>query len=46
LAGSPPGFVGYEEGGQLTNRVLANPYSILLFDEISKAHPKVLDKFL
>ncbi len=46
LAGSPPGFVGYEEGGQLTNRVLANPYSILLFDEIEKAHPKVLDKFL
>ncbi len=46
LAGSPPGFVGYEEGGQLTNRVLERPYSILLFDEIEKAHPKVLDKFL
>ncbi|NET48921.1 MAG: ATP-dependent Clp protease ATP-binding subunit, partial [Merismopedia sp. SIO2A8] len=46
LAGAPPGFVGYEEGGQLTNRVLERPYSILLFDEIEKAHPKVLDKFL
>ena len=46
LVGSPPGFVGYEEGGQLTNRVLERPYSILLFDEIEKAHPKVLDKFL
>lgn len=46
LAGAPPGFVGYEEGGQLTNRVLTKPHSILLFDEIEKAHPKVLDKFL
>jgi len=46
LVGAPPGFVGYEEGGQLTNRVLAQPYSILLFDEIEKAHPRVLDKFL
>lgn len=46
LAGAPPGFVGYEEGGQLTNRVIENPHSILLFDEIEKAHPKVLDKFL
>lgn len=46
LAGAPPGFVGYEEGGQLTNRILEHPYSILLFDEIEKAHPKVLDKFL
>jgi len=46
LAGAPPGFVGYEEGGQLTNRVLEQPYSILLFDEIEKAHPRVLDKFL
>jgi energy-coupling factor transporter ATP-binding protein EcfA2 len=46
LAGSPPGFVGYDEGGQLTNRVLERPYSILLFDEIEKAHPRVLDKFL
>ncbi|MDT9342146.1 AAA family ATPase [Trichodesmium erythraeum 21-75] len=46
LTGSPPGFVGYGEGGQLTNRVLENPYSILLFDEIEKAHSTVLDKFL
>jgi hypothetical protein len=46
LAGAPPGFVGYEEGGQLTNRILERPHSILLFDEIEKAHPRVLDKFL
>ncbi|MCB1221811.1 MAG: ATP-dependent Clp protease ATP-binding subunit [Planctomycetales bacterium] len=46
LAGAPPGFVGYDEGGQLTNRVLEHPHSILLFDEIEKAHPRVLDKFL
>lgn len=46
LAGAPPGFVGYEEGGQLTNKILERPYRILLFDEIEKAHPKVLDKFL
>ncbi len=46
LVGAPPGFVGYEEGGQLTNRLIEHPYSILLFDEIEKAHPKVLDKFL
>ncbi|MEB3282345.1 MAG: AAA family ATPase [Lyngbya sp.] len=46
LAGAPPGFVGYEEGGQLTSRVMERPYSILLFDEVEKAHPKVLDKFL
>ncbi|HEY3331134.1 MAG TPA: AAA family ATPase [Capsulimonadaceae bacterium] len=46
LSGAPPGFVGYQEGGQLTNRVLEQPHSILLFDEIEKANPKVLDKFL
>lgn len=46
LAGAPPGFIGYEEGGQLTNRVLQQPHSILLFDEIEKAHERVLDKFL
>lgn len=46
LAGAPPGFMGYEDGGQLTNRVIEQPYSILLFDEIEKAHPRVLDKFL
>lgn len=46
LTGAPPGFVGFEAGGQLTNRVLEQPYSILLFDEVEKATPKVLDKFL
>lgn len=46
LIGAPPGFVGYESGGQLTNRVIEQPYSILLFDEIEKANPKILDKFL
>ena len=46
LLGAPPGYVGYEAGGQLTNAVRQNPFSILLFDEIEKAHPSVLDKFL
>lgn len=46
LTGAPPGFVGYEEGGQLTNAILRRPYCILLFDEIEKAHPKLFDKFL
>lgn len=46
LIGSPPGYVGHGAGGQLTNRVLEQPYSVLLFDEIEKAHPSVLDKFL
>lgn len=46
LLGAPPGYVGYEEGGQLTNRIRANPFSVLLFDEIEKAHPSILDKFL
>jgi hypothetical protein len=46
LAGAPPGFEGYDAGGQLTNWVLEHPHSILLFDEIEKAHPRVLDKFL
>ena len=46
LIGSPPGYVGYESGGQLTNAVKENPFSILLFDEIEKAHGKILDKFL
>jgi hypothetical protein len=46
LLGAPPGYVGYEEGGQLTNRVRANPFSVLLFDEIEKAHFSILDKFL
>lgn len=46
LLGAPPGYVGYETGGQLTNAVKAKPFSILLFDEIEKAHPTILDKFL
>ncbi len=46
LAGAPPGYVGYQAGGQLTNRVLEKPFSVLLFDEIEKATLKVLDKFL
>lgn len=46
LLGAPPGYVGYESGGQLTNAVKNNPFSILLFDEIEKAHPSILDKFL
>ena len=46
LLGAPPGYIGYEAGGQLTNAVRSNPFSILLFDEIEKAHPSILDKFL
>ena len=46
LIGSPPGYVGYEEGGQLTEAVRRNPYSIVLFDEIEKAHPEVLNILL
>ena len=46
LLGAPPGYVGYEAGGQLTNAVRNNPFSILLFDEIEKAHPSIFDKFL
>ena len=46
LAGAPPGYVGYEQGGELTRRVQERPFSVLLFDEIEKAHPVVLDKFL
>ena len=46
LFGAPPGYVGYEAGGQLTNAVRNNPFSILLFDEIEKASPTILDKFL
>lgn len=46
LLGAPPGYVGYEAGGQLTNAVRNSPFSILLFDEIEKAHPSVIDKFL
>ena len=46
LIGSPPGYVGYEEGGQLTEAVRRNPYSIVLFDEVEKAHPDVLNLLL
>ena len=46
LFGAPPGYGGYEAGGQLTNAVSDNPFSILLFDEIEKAHASILDKFL
>lgn len=46
LIGSPPGYVGYEEGGQLTESIRRNPYSIVLFDEIEKAHPEVLNLLL
>ncbi len=46
LIGSPPGYVGYEEGGQLTNAVRKKPYSVVLFDEIEKAHPDILNILL
>ena len=46
LIGSPPGYVGYEEGGQLTERVKRSPYSIILLDEIEKAHPDIYNILL
>jgi ATP-dependent Clp protease ATP-binding subunit ClpC len=46
LIGSPPGYVGYDEGGQLTEKVRRNPYSVILFDEIEKAHPDVFNILL
>lgn len=46
LIGSPPGYVGYEEGGQLTERVKRSPYSVILFDEIEKAHPDIFNILL
>lgn len=46
LIGSPPGYVGYEEGGQLTEAVRRRPYSVVLFDEIEKAHPEVMNMLL
>ncbi len=46
LIGSPPGYVGYEEGGQLTEKVRRQPYSVILFDEIEKAHPDVFNALL
>jgi AAA domain (Cdc48 subfamily) len=46
LIGPPPGYVGHLEGGQLTNWVLEHPYSVVLIDEVEKAHPRILDKFM
>jgi ATP-dependent Clp protease ATP-binding subunit ClpA len=46
MLGSPPGYVGYEEGGQLTEQVRRRPYSVVLFDEIEKAHPDVFNTLL
>ena len=46
LIGSPPGYVGYEEGGQLSEKIRRNPYSVLLFDEIEKAHPDIFNILL
>ena len=46
LIGAPPGYVGYEEGGQLTEQVRRRPYSVVLFDEIEKAHPEVFNTLL
>ena len=46
LLGSPPGYVGYDEGGQLTEAVRRKPFSVVLFDEIEKAHPDVFNTLL
>jgi hypothetical protein len=46
LIGAPPGYVGYDTGGELTNAIRERPFSVVLFDEIEKAHPRILDKFL
>ena len=46
LVGSPPGYVGYEEGGQLSEQVRRHPYSVVLFDEIEKAHPDIFNILL
>lgn len=46
LIGAPPGFIGHDQGGQLTEQVRSQPYSVVLLDEVEKAHPKVLDIFL
>ena len=46
LVGSPPGYVGYDEAGQLTEKIRRKPYSVILFDEIEKAHPDVLNILL
>jgi hypothetical protein len=46
LIGAPPGYVGYDTGGELTNAIREKPFAVVLFDEIEKAHPRILDKFL
>ncbi|HEX6002107.1 MAG TPA: AAA family ATPase, partial [Hyphomicrobiaceae bacterium] len=46
LIGAPPGYLGYDSGGELTNAIRQKPFSVVLFDEIEKAHPRILDKFL
>ncbi len=46
LIGAPPGYVGYDVGGELTNAIREKPFSVVLFDEIEKSHPRILDKFL
>ena len=46
LIGSPPGYVGHEEGGQLTEAVRRKPYAVVLFDEVEKAHPEVFNLLL
>jgi ATP-dependent Clp protease ATP-binding subunit ClpA len=46
LIGAPPGYVGYDAGGELTNAIRQRPFSLVLFDEVEKAHPRILDKFL
>jgi len=46
LIGAPPGYVGYDVGGELTNAIREKPFSVVLFDEVEKAHPRILDKFL
>ena len=46
LIGAPPGYVGHDAGGELVNAIRSRPFSVLLFDEIEKAHPRILDKFL
>ena len=46
LVGAPPGYIGYDQGGQLTEAVRRRPYTVILFDEIEKAHPDVFDVLL
>lgn len=46
LIGAPPGYVGYDSGGELVNAIRQRPFTVLLFDEVEKAHPRILDKFL